>query len=440
VTFLGGAILWISFRQASLPSAEAVARVPTSVLVATGAEFVVPAAIAVIVVVLILYLVDGALRGLADRPRIQKATPLGDQLKDLMTQDREAEARIAVKRRAMGRVQSEYDEASRGGLPTLELVEALSNATTELSVAEGERERIRVERQTKARELVEAMKPNLWDRVRRYLVGALVAGAGVFCAAAISVGQGGLPTNGWFWVVIAALFSGVVAAGFYKTIDERQRYAAGTAMDPLARPRSQFPIVGLVVFIAVPIVVAIGVYFRALDAPRVEPLALVENNGTPVVGYLIAETSDRVYYGTFEKTVECAAHVEGCTRGELGIETVAVPPRMVSLPKTDVQGLSIGPRLPLNAQNAQPSIRGRPRTAREWAGSTALLLCDEAQQARNHYVPPPSSGVPGAVAATTTAQPPVTCPASARARLARFVSSEQRAIRRELRGQQTGAG
>ena len=46
VAFIGGAILWISFNQANLPTAEAVARVPTGVLVATGAEFVVWAVLA----------------------------------------------------------------------------------------------------------------------------------------------------------------------------------------------------------------------------------------------------------------------------------------------------------------------------------------------------------------------------------------------------------
>ena len=64
VAFIGGAILWISFSQANLPAAEAIARVPTPVMVATGAEFVVWAVLAALVTVVVLYVFDEPLQGL----------------------------------------------------------------------------------------------------------------------------------------------------------------------------------------------------------------------------------------------------------------------------------------------------------------------------------------------------------------------------------------
>ena len=54
VTFFGGAILWIRAQEADLPANEAVAVVPKAVLLTTGAAFLVPAGLLVLLVVLLI--------------------------------------------------------------------------------------------------------------------------------------------------------------------------------------------------------------------------------------------------------------------------------------------------------------------------------------------------------------------------------------------------
>src|SRR4051812_49501283 len=76
VAFIGGAILWISFSRANLPAAEALARVPTPVMVATGAEFVVWAFLAALVTVVALYIFDEPLQRLITASGADRTEPI----------------------------------------------------------------------------------------------------------------------------------------------------------------------------------------------------------------------------------------------------------------------------------------------------------------------------------------------------------------------------
>jgi uncharacterized membrane protein YhiD involved in acid resistance len=89
VTFIGGAIVWISFTQANLPAAEAIAKVPTSVLVATGAEFVVFAFVAALATIVVLYFFDDRVQRLETRRRIAQKDRLAAELRE--REQREAE-------------------------------------------------------------------------------------------------------------------------------------------------------------------------------------------------------------------------------------------------------------------------------------------------------------------------------------------------------------
>ena len=430
ITFLGGALFWISFRQASLPSAEAVARVPTGVLVAAGAEFVVAAVLAVVAVVLVLFLLDDSLRRWIARDRIARARTLDDELTAQRNQGRSTLEAAEEQRKAAEAAQAAL--GTPGDPSHATSLEALNRASEEWIRAEEAASPIREALLKKADELEAAKTPTWHERARRYVVGGLVGVAALICAALVNIGQGPLPVLwGWVAVVIAALLASFVATTLYTASNEQRIESEERGTRPTWVARYRFPLVGLVVFIAIPIVMAVGVYFRAEDAPQVEPLAFLSGDGTPVVGFLIAETSDRLYYGTFESSVSCRPGRPGCPRHQtVDLETVAVPPRMVSVPTTDVQSLSVGPLLPLNAQDAQPTIRGRPRTAREWAGGTALILCHQAQQASARVHAPPS---PAGTEGTAAVPPPPVCSEDDRSKLEDFVAAEQRAIRRELR-------
>ena len=318
VAFIGGAILWISFSQANLPAAEAVARVPTGVMVATGAEFVVWAVLAALVTVVALYIFDEPLQ-----------------------------------------------------------------------------------------RLITASEPGVSEPILRGLLPALlVAGTAIGFAFLVDLGYGNVP---WPWgvlaVCLAAAGAGVVGALLFRNAGAR------------------FAVIGLFALVAVPLVMAIATYYRAEAAPRVEPVALLSADGTPFVGFFIAETTDRVYVGTFdEKAPDPCDLLRG--RGACGgtVQQVTVPARLLSLPRNDVLNLTVGPRTPLYAEDAL-SDSSRPRTAREWAAGAALRLCDVADSAKQRAVTNVAAGDAGA-------QPtlPATCSDEDVQNLSQFQQREQDAI------------
>jgi hypothetical protein len=322
VAFIGGAILWISFNQANLPTAEAIARVPTGVLVATGAEFVVWAVLAALMTVVALYIFDEPLQRLITASHAGRSEPV-----------------------------------LRGLLPA-----------------------------------------------------TLVAGTAIAFAFLIDLGYGHVP---WPWgvlaVCLAAVGAGVVGALLFMNTGAR------------------FAVIGLFALVAVPLVMAIATYYRAQAAPRVEPVALLRGDGTPFVGFFIAETSDRVYVGTFDELAPnpCDLLPQRERHGLCGgkVEEVTVPARLLSLPKNDVVNLTVGPRTPLYAEDAL-SDPSRPQTAREWAAGAALRLCDAADSARKNAVANLSAG-PGASPQPTL---PAICSDQDIQNLSQFQQREQDAV------------
>ncbi len=293
VAFIGGAILWISFSRANLPAAEAVARVPTGVMVATGAEFVVWAVLAALVTVVALYVFDEPLQRLITASRAGRSQPL-----------------------------------LRGLLPA-----------------------------------------------------TLVTGTAIAFAFAVDLGYGHVPwPGGVVAVCLAAVGAGVVGALLFRNTGAR------------------FAVIGLFALVAIPLVMAIATYYRAQAAPRVEPVALLRADGTPFVGFFISETADRVYLGTFDEQAPDPCDLapgHGLCAGK--VEEVTVPARLLSLPRNDVQNLTVGPRTPLYAEDAL-SDPSRPRTAREWAAGAALRLCDVANSAKEKAVANGAAGSGGVTA------------------------------------------
>ena len=318
VAFIGGAILWTSFSQANLPAAEAVARVPTGVMVATGAEFIVWAVLAALVTVVALYVFDEPLQRLITASNAGRSEPI-----------------------------------LRGLLPA-----------------------------------------------------TLVAGTAIGFAFLVDLGYGHVP---WPWgvlaVCLAAAGAGLVGALLFRNIGAR------------------FAVIGLFALLAVPLVMAIATYYRAQAAPRVEPVALLRGDGTPFVGFFIAETADRVYVGTFDEKAPdpCELLRRGVCGGK--IEQVTVPARLLSLSRNDVLNLTVGPRTPLYAEDAL-SDPTRPRTAREWAAGAALRLCDVADSARQKAV----TNVPAGPGASPQPTLPATCSDQDVQYLSQFQQRERDAI------------
>jgi hypothetical protein len=98
----------------------------------------------------------------------------------------------------------------------------------------------------------------------------------------VDFASSGLPLKGWVWAGFLSLLV-AIAGGF------------------IFLRTASFPILALFSLLAVPLVFAIATYSRASEAPQVEPVALLRADGTPFVGFFLAETDERVFVGTFRE-------------------------------------------------------------------------------------------------------------------------------------------
>jgi hypothetical protein len=316
VAFIGGAIVWISFSRAHLPAAEAVARVPSPVLVATGAEFVVWAVLAALATVAVLYMLDDPFQRRIDAWRVGRFEPI-----------------------------------LRGLLPF-----------------------------------------------------TLVAGTAIGFAFWVSLGYGHVPwPKGVIVVCAAGLAAGLVGAMLYSST-------------------AKFAHIGVFAVVAVPLVMAVAMYFRAQEAPRVEPVAFMRTDGSPFVGFFIAQTTDRVYVGTFDQEAPDPCSLLPGPNCKSQLPQITVPARLLSLPTSEVQNLTVGPRKPLNAQDAEIDQPG-PQSARAWAAAAALHLCDDADSARQTALANVASGASG-----PDVKLPTTCSDPDVQNLRTFAENEQAAI------------
>jgi hypothetical protein len=378
VAFIGGAFLWISFSRAHLPAAEAVAKVPTGVLVATGAEFVVWAALAALVTIVVLYLLDDRVQRLQTKARLAERERLTEELRE--NEEREKRWADNVKRATS---EDERQRANEG----LEAAQQAVKTTHESLVSES----------------ASTFKGPF---LRGLLPAILVGGTALFFAFKIDLGYGHIPWFwGVFWVIVAAILAGVMGSMLY-------------------RRTARFSVIGVFALLAVPLVMAIATYFRAQAAPRVEPVAFLRSDGSPFVGFFIAQTPDRVYVGTYDvETNPCKLlHRTTC---ENQLPRITEPARLLSLPTSDVQNLTIGPRKPLNAQDAEFDSNG-PRTAREWAGSAALRLCDDAVAARQTAI----ANIPSDPTSSTKPLPQI-CSKDDEQSLRDFYEEEQNTVDQE---------
>jgi uncharacterized membrane protein YhiD involved in acid resistance len=370
VTFIGGAILWISFSQANLPAAEAIAKVPTSVLVATGAEFIAFAFVAALATIVILYFFDDRVQRLEIQRQIKQKDRLARELRE--EKEREADLARVAQQAADSQAHKELERARESVKDVNESLVAASASLTE-------------------------------QILRGLLPAALLAGTAIIAAFLVDLGYGHIPFRGIVVVCVVAIAAGIVGAILYRTT-------------------ARFSVMGLVALITVPLVMAVATYYRAGSAPRVEPVALLRTDGSPFVGFFIAETPDRVFVGTFEEETPDPCELLRRHHCESDIGQTKVPARLLSLPASDVQNLTVGPRVPLNANDAL-SDPTRPRTAREWAAGAALRLCEAASAARQEVEASGAAGDGG-----TSATLPAICSQEEVEYLRQFDAEERRIV------------
>lgn len=303
VAFFGAAILWIRMNQAHIPANEAVAVIPKSVLLTTGATFLVPALLAAFGFTAFLYLVETGREEWSNRKQTKSEAAW-------KVRERQAEAKHEAGRKAAEKMaeeikrgsrlkelaqeasqdeaigQSAVDEIHQASQQAYENVERLSKEANPIEEAEDAAEpAVEASDETaliaEKRKIDEERAENL-DRADRHkykirifsLAILFVAGAVLsFLLFSIHLRLGRMVVLGLLVVGLTAVCISILS-------------------------RTNFAWCALTTFVAVGVFTGFLTYYRTVDDPKVEPAAVLRSNGAPVFGFFVAQTSDRVYLGT----------------------------------------------------------------------------------------------------------------------------------------------
>jgi ABC-type multidrug transport system fused ATPase/permease subunit len=344
VAFFGAAILWVRLDQAGLPANEAVALIPRSVLLATGAKFLVPSLLLALAFTALLFLIEAWTISYSTSS-LQEAEAALKEKREI-AQARHREATAATKKAeerlsAALRAQKAVDELA--ATETLDAAvlekskqssEAAAASAAEIcqrtmaDAQEAERELLHWEREYEEQRL--AVCDDVEKR-RKYLRRVLIillfglAALITFIVFSIELGYGR--------IAILALILGAMIT-ICVTVLERYGFAW----------------FALVSFLAIGILSGFLTYYRTVGDPKVEPAAVLRTGGAPIVGFFVAQTSDRVYLGT-----------------SLGNEMV----RLNAIDRTEVSDLVVADLTP---------VAGAETRARRLALKSCLLARERAPQ------------------------------------------------------------
>lgn len=314
VTFVGGAILWIRADSAGLPATEAVAIIPNSVLVTTGATFLVPAVltvVAVIAAIFLIYLFFRLPRVARERARREEARTLHLEA-EAISRDAEAAVRAAASARAV------YTSLA-------ENLEKAKEASDDETVA-------KLEQGVEAQRLMA-------ERLEQGAQGAVSAAAGKKARADNMLEASNVElerTQRQFWTEIAA--AGLIlvfvplalnSAPFHVDYGDKALLilvllgAAAISLFVYAATE-RFVWFGVVIFLTVGTYLGLATYISTSHNPKMQPAAALRTAHEPVTGAFIADTASNLYVGTFEE--------EG-------------PSHLLVIPRAQVTELAIGPLL-----------------------------------------------------------------------------------------------
>lgn len=334
VAFFGAAILWVRMDEVGLPGNEAVAIVPRSVLVATGANFLVPALLLALGFTVVLYLIDALATWISEGSWFSSVSVrnLRQQLLEAQREAtrvrREAEALKAVahsaattKVDAVAAVQMEVEPLIVEAQAENSLRQTVSDqANAGLDVVEAEKDVLRLEAKLRATEPQRQETTETIQAVILVIGTLLLFGVGTTYMAFHYSLQLSPKSTAALVVIAASLIAFCIVVRL--------------------RSRS-FGWFAVAAFLAVGLMTAALTYYRTIGNPKVEPAALLRTKGPPIYGFYVAQTSDRVYVGTKLR------------KGAI---------RLSSVPRNEIVGLVVG--------NLQ-----RPTMAEEHAIAFAHRLC-----------------------------------------------------------------
>lgn len=267
VIFVGGVIIWTRFDTVGVPAADAVAIVPREVLLTTGASVLAPVALVGLGLVALLFIVDSRAQHLERQERALLAATLADKHKTCAI----IEAEVA---RADASVQAAAAAATNDQGQTL--TTALNTAAALSAQADAHRSELRQVQQELASVIAEQAKRRSKGMKTRFFLGFAFL---LIATLAVTFGTLGFQKiNGSLVVFVSAVVTSLVALAIY------------------ARTR-KFVAFGLAAFLASSLTFACGKYFDTRNDPLLVPAAALRTDRAPVAGFLVAQTSDRIYLG-----------------------------------------------------------------------------------------------------------------------------------------------
>lgn len=321
VTFFGAAIIWVRADKAELPATEAVAVVPRSVLVITGATFLLPAALIAAGVVAVVFLIHLIFRLFDERDIRSKRSDTQLLRHEAAQTGRAAVAAQLSWRMAQAGVtkrQEELTAAHAREAPAGEIAPLQAKITEER--AEAERLQAAAEGAVSAASTKKGEAENLTEELEEKL-----------------------ERGKWQWVielVVAVLALGFVVPAVNGTILEPSFTVewlalplvaiVGTAITLLVYwEKEKFVWFGIVAFIAVGVYLAAATYVSTHRNAKMQPVAALRAGHQPVTGAFIADTAENLYIGSFRETGK--------------------PPRLIVIPRSQVTEFAVGPLLDQSA-------------------------------------------------------------------------------------------
>jgi hypothetical protein len=313
VAFFGAAILWLRMDRAHIPANEAVAVVPKSVLITTGATFLVPSLLAALGFTAVLYLIE------VGREHSEKRRSGLQELEDKLTlQLREVEAQqkaaLTTATDAVERAKKIESLADRAGE-----VDSVGQGTVDKIEETAQEEFESVDRLAKKAVPGEDVKTRLVEAKRdvneeRAAIRDRVEESQLrrrTVSIAVAFGLGAVLA---FWMLSIHLRLGRVGVLAFLVV-----VLTSTCLAVLNK--NGFAWFALATFVAVGTLCGFLTYYRTVDEPQVEPAAVLRTHGPPIFGFFVAQSSDRVYLGTTVRTG--AVRLDAIPREEVTDMTIA---------------------------------------------------------------------------------------------------------------------
>jgi hypothetical protein len=339
VTFFGGAILWIRAEEAHLPANDVVSVIPNSVLVTTGASFLVPAVLIAALAVALTF----AVHLVFDLPRRFRKRDAFRQVPGLHLEANElGRDAAALEQRA---------KAARAlALSLTEAAEQLRNDSAASQDAIARHEQAAAAQRHAAQEeeaaalkavAVAAKKKAEAENLQAKSAAALERSPEQFY---LELGLGAAALT-----VLPPLLNGAIAHVGFKSAVALVLVALAAAVVSLLAyvATDKFVWFGVVAFLAVGIYIGFATYFSTTRNPKVEPAAALRTGRPPVIGIFVADTASNLYLGSFPDERRAS--------------------RLLVVPRTQVTDLAIGPLVD-------------PEHARERAVALALDRCRQMVQ------------------------------------------------------------